>query len=88
MFGQRKVVTEGQINDPSLGKILFSSLLPSNSLLSQSQTLERLFDLTKRTFKALYLASYFASRTIDEQEHCQVAHEALRSQGPTPSRTN
>ena len=59
----------GQINDPSLGKHYSLPFLPATPL-SQSQTLERLFELSRRPSRALNLTSQVASGTMEIIDHC------------------
>ena len=51
---------------------LLSFVSPSNSLLSQTWTLEGLFELTRCLSRAINLASYAASGTTEKQGHHQL----------------
>ena len=75
----------GKINDPSLGKILFSFVPPSNSLAVVSDPW-RAFWTATAPFKGPRLASCVASGSTERQGNSQVCH--ARHGGPrTPSKT-
>ena len=74
------------INDPSTGKHCFSSVPPSNSLVSVSKPIKGVFWADTAPFKGPRLALCVASGTTEIQGHRQEC--SARREGPrTPSTT-
>ena len=55
-------------------RIFFSSVHSMNSMVSVSKPSKGFFELTRRSSRALNLASFLASETTEIQGRCQVCH--------------